>query len=289
MTDSHHQKGVDAPSKQQLHSRLRDFYSHSPAYFSIAAEANSELTPERSHVFRWIQNGNTVVDIGCGPCDNAIHLRSARYIGVDVSPLALQIARERSISAVAGLVAAESHRLPIRSASADVVLSTYSLEHIVFVEESLLEMWRICKPEGLIILVSPAYDNPLQLPPSASHLRPAARALLRMRRIMRSLKRHLGPGSVPFELLEKPRVLQGEYQSDFDAVHLVSARDIGFFFTHRGGEVVFQRSRSRRPLPSPASGLRHFIKELLRNSVLSCGWGTYANLNLQCVIRRPAK
>jgi len=264
---------------EKLHAALREFYNCDEAYFTGAGEANAALTPERRELFGFIPEGALLLDVGCGSCENAAFLNGrVRYVGCDVSSLALARAVQLK-RPMFGTVQSESQRLPFRAASFDVVLSTYALEHFVFPEESLREMWRVCRVGGRIILVSPAYDDPLALPPSVGHWPRARRVGLIAEQAIRQVSRHLQPGRFYFAQVPQPRVLAGEYQPDFDAVHLVSAREVANFFKMMGGKILFERKRR----PRAGGGWRGAV----RNALVRSGIGEYAGLNLQIVIEKP--
>jgi SAM-dependent methyltransferase len=263
----------------KLHATLREFYSKSAGYFDEAGEANTELTPERKALFEFIPHRALMLDVGCGRCENASFLgERVRYVGFDLSPLGLEKARalERPLF---GAALGESQSMPFQDGAFDVCLSTYALEHFVFPERCLREMWRVCKKGGRVILISPAYDNPLLLPPSIGHWGALRRWKLIFTQAMRQAARHLNSRAFFFAQIAEPRVLGGEYQPDFDAVHLVSAREIANFFRALGGRILFERKRS----PRAGSGPRDWI----RNSLLRAGLGEYAGMNLQIVIEKP--
>ena len=70
---------------------------------------------------------------------------SCTIIGVDVAP-------GRNVD----LLMKKPYRLPIRSNSADVVISGQAFEHIPFFWASLLEITRVLKPNGLVFLTAPS-------------------------------------------------------------------------------------------------------------------------------------
>jgi SAM-dependent methyltransferase len=263
---------------EQLHASLREFYNRSPAYFDEAGEANAELTPERASLFQFIPDGALLLDVGCGRCENAAFLNGrVRYVGCDLSPLGILRARSMGRPIFASTLA-ESQTLPFRENSVDCVLSTYALEHFVFPEKSLREIWRVCRPGGRILLISPAYDHPFQLPPSIGHWNGFQRFKLIAQQTWRQAVRHLNPRRFYFSQITRPRVLNGEYEPDFDAVHLVSAREVANLFRELGARFLFERRREARV----SSGVREFF----RNSLLRLGVGEYAGLNLQLAVEK---
>lgn len=101
--------------------------------------------------------GKAVLDFGCGPGHDLVEIcitsTPKRLVGVDVSPSALQIARNRLAlhSSDAELVLIdESSRLPDDDESFDIILCTGVLMHCVDVSATLRELFRVLKPGGFI-------------------------------------------------------------------------------------------------------------------------------------------
>ncbi len=103
--------------------------------------------------------GATIVDLGTGPGLLAVELHKlwpqAKIIGVDPSSEMLRIARENADQAgmpnfEARLGAAEETSLP--SDSADLVVSQYSFHEWDDPQKGLVEILRILKPGGSLIL-----------------------------------------------------------------------------------------------------------------------------------------
>jgi ubiquinone/menaquinone biosynthesis C-methylase UbiE len=276
-------------SARRVHEGLKSFYNNDPGYWAVEQAANAEITPERELMVGWINSGERVLDVGCGTCRNAVFLGGrAKYIGCDLSGRALQIAAETlPEGAASAFVQAESHILPFRDDSFDVVISTYALEHFVYPESSLAEMWRVCKPGGRVIVISPAYDDPRVLPPSTTHWSRPARGWLMATQAVRQLVRHVRPSHTFFAQVSRPRIFEDAFSSDFDAVHLVSAREVGNTFRRRGAEILFERRRA--PRPGSGGGIARSLRETARNLLLQTGLGQYAGLNLQLVAGKPKK
>jgi len=49
--------------------------------------------------------------------------------------------------------------LPLATASIDVVLCTDVIEHLVEPKKTLIEMWRVLRPGGTVIVFTPPYDS----------------------------------------------------------------------------------------------------------------------------------
>jgi SAM-dependent methyltransferase len=84
-----------------------------------------------------------VVDFGCGtrPYEELFAGRVGRYVGVDLGD-----------NPRADVVAAPGRPLPLPAGSADVVLSTQVLEHVIDVDGYLAECRRLLTPGGLLLL-----------------------------------------------------------------------------------------------------------------------------------------
>jgi SAM-dependent methyltransferase len=101
------------------------------------------------------------LDLGCGPGGNFSMMESIEPVvvaGLDLSPIALSLARQFSPSAV--LVLADvNDRLPFDDASFDVVTIFNVLYHQWVHNEGLVlaEVGRILRPGGLLLVTEPAF------------------------------------------------------------------------------------------------------------------------------------
>ena len=93
-----------------------------------------------SEVSRQLPNGGDVLDLGCGPRDQAVPLEylGFRYVGVDYGNPAADFL-------------ADAHSIPFRAASFDCVFSYAVLEHLHNPFIALHEVARVLKPGGWFI------------------------------------------------------------------------------------------------------------------------------------------
>jgi SAM-dependent methyltransferase len=256
--------------------RLDAFWDGNREYYSQAAAANREASPERRRLLGYLGGGERVLDLGCGSCENALWLPAGcRYVGFDVSTTALVLARQwgRPGSRVRG----DAESLPFRTGSFDAVLSTYALEHFHEPGRTLLEAARVLRPGGLLLLVGSAWDLPYEMPPS---LEPSRRLEVSLRRLGRQLLSSLD-GRHRFDRVRNPRVLTEGYVPDADAVHVAQSHLLVRFLKAAGLEVLEHHTLQHRPDPT---GPRAVVRRLLRAVPLwRRAWG-----NTLIVARRGA-
>jgi len=104
--------------------------------------------------------GQVVLEIGCSTGGLAADLapRAAEYHGIDVSPEAVRVAREKAIkNALFGI--ADGHRLPFDNSTFDCVIVD-SLLHHLDLGTILKEVKRVLKPGGYLFFNEPLGTNP---------------------------------------------------------------------------------------------------------------------------------
>ncbi len=100
-------------------------------------------------------DGRRCVDLGCGTGLILDELqRRGKTIGVDFSSHALEFCRERNLD---GLVRADVTRLPLRTASADVITLLDLAEHVSDHERLVEEVARTLRPGGHALFTVPAH------------------------------------------------------------------------------------------------------------------------------------
>ena len=111
--------------------------------------------------------GKTILTIGAGECIYS-RLISERFAPKKV--IASELFRERMLPAVRensspalSFVAADCYRLPLRSASCDVVWGSLILHHLPERPGVVSEIYRVLKPQGLYLGFEPNLFNPVIL------------------------------------------------------------------------------------------------------------------------------
>lgn len=110
-----------------------------------------------------LQSHQPVLEIGCGTglySRKLISRFSRRYIGSDLSPGMLQVARRGGIGP---LLSADASRLPIGDHSVGAVFAFGVLHHVPDTQRTLREVARILKPGGVLMLMEPNRLNPCNI------------------------------------------------------------------------------------------------------------------------------
>jgi ubiquinone/menaquinone biosynthesis C-methylase UbiE len=125
-----------------------------PWLIDVAMRAKA---PSAERAKRVPQATGVVVEIGVGSGLNfAVYgPHVARVIGIDPSPRLLTMARARTGDArcPVELIESSAEAVPLPDASADTVLTTWTLCSIAQPERALHEMKRLLKPEGRLVFI----------------------------------------------------------------------------------------------------------------------------------------
>jgi len=94
------------------------------------------------------------LDAGCGDGHHFTHVSSGKHIGIDSCAEFLQVARKRYPSAP--LMRGDVCNLPFRTGAFDRVVSMYLFEHLRNLPQVLLELRRVLKSNGELMVGVPA-------------------------------------------------------------------------------------------------------------------------------------
>jgi alkylated DNA repair protein alkB family protein 8 len=111
--------------------------------------------PEFLHFKKYINEGNTIVDLGCGNgrlYDSVKDLKNIKYIGIDNNKKFIQLAQKKYSSTQ--FVIGDALNIPLNK-EADIVLSIASLHHIAssrLRKKCVQEIRKIVKKDGYVIV-----------------------------------------------------------------------------------------------------------------------------------------
>ncbi len=106
-------------------------------------------------ILGYLEGRDGIIDIGCGSSRIILDLPGA--VGMDILQNKLRWLRPQHRL----LVRARCERLPFRHESFDTVINSEVIEHVPDQPELWIEMWRVLRPGGILILGTPDYSRRL--------------------------------------------------------------------------------------------------------------------------------
>jgi SAM-dependent methyltransferase len=136
---------------------LRQFYENPEVPLSSGAGRARRQARMLASTLRDVVAPACIVDIGCGDGEAASVALAAnpghRLVGIDWSAHALRQAKARGLTVIRAAVDGVS--LPLLTRTADVVIMSELIEHVVDTDSALDEAWRVLKPGGSLLLSTP--------------------------------------------------------------------------------------------------------------------------------------
>jgi SAM-dependent methyltransferase len=137
--------------------RLHAFYSRADATFSSGPDRAHRQARMLAGVLAGRPGPHRIVDVGCGDGAATYVLKRLdprnTVIGIDWSAAALAQARARGLLVVQGGI--DGSGLPLPEGSADVVIMSELIEHLVDTDGAVDEAHRVLRPGGVLLLSTP--------------------------------------------------------------------------------------------------------------------------------------
>ena len=105
-----------------------------------------------------IKENDLVLEIGCGKGDLTEKLSAhyRKYTAFDISSMGVKKTRERiHVNCNSEIFVGDATKIPFNANQFDVVIFSEVLEHIINQEMCMHEIYRVLKPNGLLILTTP--------------------------------------------------------------------------------------------------------------------------------------
>jgi SAM-dependent methyltransferase len=148
-----------------------EMYSH----INSVEQTHWWYVARREIIFEWVlktlaeYEAPRILDIGCGTGFNLAYLRSKGYenvFGLDFSNSALRYCQSRALTS---LICGDGTYPPLCKESFEVIMALDLIEHLEDDIHALIELARILKPGGSLIIFTPAFNFLWGLQDEVSH------------------------------------------------------------------------------------------------------------------------
>lgn len=220
----------------------REYYTTVAAYHDLVEESWHQQMFRSDLLTRYISPTDLVIDIAGGTGANVeiLEIAPERYVCCDLSLTGLEIAQKKGRGAQ---IVGDSALLPVKDSSVDVVLCSWSLEHLMRPQQVFFEMIRVLLPGGRVMIWGPNWDNIFRKDfPQFAHRSMLERELVRWKIFFKMIRNEFFPFRYAPYVTDNVAafVHPDRYISqDFDAVHCVLCQETVKWFRQHGGRIVF--------------------------------------------------
>lgn len=145
-----------APDRAREEPRLARFYAENAGYHAMTAAGDKTGHPQVRLLQCLVRPGGRYVEVGCGSGSvSRLIGQTAAVVGIDVSPLAIEHARQADDSGTVEFICASAEKLPVPDNTADGCYSFEVLEHVWNPETVVAAMVRATRPGGFILISAP--------------------------------------------------------------------------------------------------------------------------------------
>lgn len=242
----------------QLAKKMGDYYTNNTAYYGDIEDSET-LWVDKNYlphqkILEKAKKAENILEIGCGesPILKFYPELSSKYTGIDFSPKIIANNRKRFPKATYSEID-DPYAYPFQDKQFDLIFSVFVLEHTVFPQKFLNECMRLVKPGGEIVILAPSYlDYGVLTSQQVSEDLSSGRELLKKGDLIGTIRAALyNKFLIPNKCKKLSNNLPGFYinlnplcfrvpkfQSDVDAVYVVSEREIEMYFNSKGLQKI---------------------------------------------------
>ncbi|MDH7503463.1 MAG: class I SAM-dependent methyltransferase [Verrucomicrobiota bacterium] len=209
----------------------QETYLHNEAYAEYLAGWDAAFYSKYADSLRPAKPGGRVLDVGCGVGQVVQTLKQAGcdVCGVDVSEPSIQRARSAGLNCSVY----DGRHLPYPDAHFDSVGAFNVLEHVEKPEAFLVELVRVAKPGGKVVVSSPNFLRAIGWRDYHPHMRGLRNKWRNFRRLLaKRSQMQREPDKVRFDRMEP--IIKEPFTPDDDAIVVTNSLEIAFFLKRAG-------------------------------------------------------
>ncbi len=234
--------GKNLKNEHKSKNPLYDFWKTNLNYYKMIQDDSHKQHTQllKTELTSFVNNGD-VLDVACGACEIKRFLgKKVEYYGIDVSDTGLKEGKKAFKNVT--LFKGDVENLPFNGNFFENVLCLYSLEHFIEPKKVVLEMIRVLKKDGLLVMAAPSHDNVFNIPESLKmQLTTRSR---KYRYYIHRIKKYFDRDYNP-QIITEPDVLKYPYHSDNDLTHVVTIRETLKILKKSNMKVVFLKTEKR--------------------------------------------
>lgn len=227
-------------------NKLQEYYMTCKDYFVELSKKDFDYWFSAYYSTLKTRNG-WILDVGCGIGQVVNRLADEGFcaVGIDVSPIGIQIACKRGMG---DFIVASASNLPFRSGSFATVGFYDFLEHTYHPEICLNEMVRVLRHSGKIVASAPNFLQVIGLSrPYHWHMSGLKQRILNFYNLLRkAIISKIVPRKMCFEFMQ-PRLDPKGQGGDADAVCVTNPIDIKFHLRKLGVKIVNESAAPNNP------------------------------------------
>lgn len=178
-----------------------------------------------------------LLEVGCGEATILNEINDIKYVGIDPSEHCIKKNKEKENDNYK-FKQALAEKLPEIDASFDIVFSDHALEHFSDPKKAILEMLRVLKNKGYLILMAPNHDLPWTKVNAVRHYGKIRKNFFIFTRVFLSILRIFS--ILPFYVINDnyTTVTKKFERPDDDLVYLTSAYEVAELLKKNNCKIV---------------------------------------------------
>lgn len=212
-----------------------EHYKENQQYAEFLASWDPNFYNKYCDAIKPFNSGKKILDVGCGVGQVVQKLTSEGYdaYGVDVSYPNIQLAKKVSEKCMLY----DGKSLPFEDSFFDSVGAINVLEHVEEPEAFLLEMLRVTRTGGKIVVSSPNFFRVIGFNDYHPHMRGLKNKLNNFKRILtKYFQIKNNPGSIKFDRMEP--IIKEPFTPDDDAIIATNPLEIAALLKYYGCKIL---------------------------------------------------